>query len=130
MNEKNNNIVVVILSIIIAIAFCGIIYYYGSSSKKLENELVKLERINNELASQTIQLRNELEGHQQRITSITTGITDVSKEIGTVTNRIGKSQQGVRDIYTQIKQSGTDLKRAESIIIECEEILQKITKTK
>jgi chromosome segregation ATPase len=116
-------VVIIVITII-----CGIIYYFGSTSEKLENELIKLERLNSQLASETIQLRNELEGHQQRIGSITTGIKDVTNEIGTISNRIGKSQRGVQNLCTEIKETGTDLERAESIINQCEEILKEVTK--
>jgi chromosome segregation ATPase len=129
MNENNYEIPASVFVVIIVITIiCGIIYYFGSTSEKLENELIKLERLNSQLASETIQLRNELEGHQQRIGSITTGIKDVTIEIGTISNRIGKSQQGVRNLYTEIKETGTDLERAESIINQCEEILKEVTK--
>lgn len=132
MNEIDNQKIFydVLIALIFISIICGFVFYIGSSSEKLENELNKLERLNSELASQTIQLRNELEGHQQRIGSITTGIKDVTNEIGTVSSRIGKSQRGVQDVYIKIKETGTDLERAECIIEECEEILKEVTKTK
>ena len=132
MNEINNQKIFydALIALIFISIICGFVFYIGTAGQKLENELNKLERLNSQLASETIQLRNELEGHQQRIGSITTGIKDVTNEIGTVSSRIGKSQQGVRNLYTEIKETGTDLERAECIIEECEEILKEITKTK
>ena len=128
MNEKSNILTSIVIAIIITCVFCGIIYYFGSTSKKLEDELIKLERLNSQLASETIQLRNELEGHQQRIGSITTGIKDVTIEIGTISNRIGESQRGVQNLCTEIKETGRDLITAEELIRQCEEILKEVTK--
>jgi len=113
VNEKSNNLIGLVITVLLIAVICaGIIYHYRGASGKLESELLKLERNNNELASETRQLQADVASHR-------TGIT-------TIRNEVGKSRERIKHVYTEIEQAGNDVLRAIEIIEDCENIIETV----
>ena len=113
MNEKSNNLIGLVITVLLIAVICaGIIYYYRGASGKLESELDKLERNNNELASETRQLQADVTKHGEGLTTVRT--------------EVGKSRERIEHVSTEIGQSTEDVDRAITIIEECENIIETV----
>lgn len=118
MNEikisTNSTSLSVIVGIILLIAcFCAaVVYYYRGADNGLERELANIERLNNQLASETRQLQ--------------AGIASHGAGISTVRGKISKSRKRVERVYSDLEKAGSDADRAIQVIAECQTILKTV----
>lgn len=129
-SEVISNVILVLILLLSSTIMGTAIYYNETANSSVENELRHIEKLNNELASETIHLRNELKRSSRRIEDVATGVVNISEEITSVSGRITDSEHRVQDVRNEIGKAGTDLERAELIIEQCQEILEEITKEK
>ena len=98
--------------LLIAVICAGVIYYYRGADNSLERELADIERLNNQLASETRQLQ--------------AGIASHGAGISTVRGKISKSRKRVEHVYTDLEKAGSDADRAIQIVEECQSIIEAI----
>lgn len=110
--NSSNILGVIAVAVLVACICAGIIYYYRGSDNGLERELANIERLNNQLASETRQL-------QAGIASHCAGIAVVRKSVG-------KSRERIEHVYTDLEEAGIDADRAIEIITECQEIIEAV----
>ena len=103
---------IIALFLLIVSVCAGLVYYYRGADKQLESELADVERLNQELASETRQLQ--------------AGIASHSAGIGAVRGKISKSRKRIERVYTDLEEAGNDAERAIKIIEECESIIQAV----
>ena len=103
---------VIAMVVLIAVICAGVIYYYRGADNSLERELANIERLNNQLASETRQLQAGIASHSGRINGIA--------------KSVGKSRERIEHVYSDLEKAGTDADRAIKIIAECQAILEKV----
>ena len=98
--------------VLIACICAAVIYYYRGADNGLERELANIERLNNQLASETRQLQAGIESHGGRINSVAVAV--------------GKSRKRIEHIYTDLEEAGSDADRAIQVIAECQKIIEAV----
>ena len=113
INTNSHNILGVIAMVGLAACICaGVIYYYRGADNGLERELANIERLNNQLASETRQLQAGIESHGRGIASVTTTIK--------------ASRERIEHVYSDLEKAGSDADRAIKVIEECQNIIEAV----
>ena len=98
--------------LLIAVVCAGVIYYYRGADNSLERELANVERLNNQLASETRQLQ--------------AGIASHGAGIAVVRKSVNQSRKRIEHVYTDLEKAGSDADRAIQVIAECQTILEAV----
>ena len=113
ISTNNPSILGVVAVVMLVACICaGVIYYYRGADNGLERELANIERLNNQLASETRQL-------QAGIASHIAGIAVVRKSVG-------KSRERIEYVYSDLEKAGSDADRAIQVIAECQSIIEAV----
>ena len=103
---------IIAVAVLIACICAGVIYYYRGADNGLERELANIERLNNQLASETRQIQ--------------AGIASHSAGIAVVRKSVGKSRERIEHVYTDLEKAGSDADRAIQVIAECQKIIEAV----
>ena len=113
ISTGDRNVFIVLAVYVVIVFVCaGVIYYYRGADNGLERELANIERLNNQLASETRQL-------QAGIASHIAGIAVVRKSVG-------KSRERIEYVYSDLEKAGSDADRAIQVIAECQSIIEAV----
>ena len=103
---------IIAVVMLVACICAAIIYYYRGADNSLEQELANIERLNNQLASETRQLQ--------------AGITSHGAGIAVVRKSVGKSRERIEHVYSDLEKAGSDADRAIQVIAECQNIIEAV----
>ena len=103
---------IIAVVMLVACICAGVIYYYRGADNGLERELTNIERLNNQLASETRQLQ--------------AGIASHGAGIAVVRKSVSKSRERIEHVYTDLEKAGSDADRAIEIIAECQNIIKAV----
>ena len=103
---------VIAVVVLIACSCAGVIYYYRGADNGLERELANIERLNNQLASETRQLQ--------------AGIASHGAGIAVVRKSVGKSRERIEHVYSDLEKAGSDADRAIQVVAECQNIIEAV----
>jgi peptidoglycan hydrolase CwlO-like protein len=110
-SDRNVFVVIAVYAVIVGICAAVVCYYRGADNG-LERELANIERLNNQLASETRRL-------QAGIASHVAGIAGVRKQVS-------KSRERIEHVYTDLETAGSDADGAIEVIADCQKILEKV----
>ena len=103
---------IIAVVMLVACICAGVIYYYRGADNGLERELTNIERLNNQLASETRQLQ--------------AGIASHGAGIAVVRKSVSKSRERIEHVYTDLEKAGSDADRAIKIIAKCQNIIEAV----